>query len=607
MTTISPSQTDTINISQSGNTIRYNINGGSNINITAWPVTIVNGTSSPTQNVKVIFTTDLTISTTTAGLSAATNGYFNCGTAYIQFGSTSLINGTRPTITISSLTDYVGFIRNNNGNIAYGNISIYNLIVDGTTSTLGANVPVAAGWVGGARFGYNVGGSTPIDNIFIINCSSKGPIVSNGGGIIGQQSAHTNSTVVIRGCSSNGNMTGNSAGGIVGSNSGFNSGGRLIIDQCTSSGTIGGGVTSGGICGSGAGGGTSGIGSATITNSYSTGDLVQQRCGGICGGGTGNVTVQNCYSTGNINAADCGGIFGRNAASVGGTTARAINCYSTGIIPNITGVGGIFAVSIGLIIATNCYTSGSRLGSTGGIYGGSTNDNLFGSNNYSEGNNTNGGVWNNMNATATIAKPAGLTGVTDNSVWVNYPTINLGFKLVATGTSPYVTQNINTDNTLVQTFSQSVTAGSNTSSQVGNAFSAFGIVSGNTSGTLSINTTTGVITSTSLTPTGVYTLLIYAVDEDTVTTFILTVIGAPILNVLAPSIPPCCLPNVCNANPQLSNYDNSVIINKAAGKAVDKSVENFYTGVASGGRTAHSQPIFKSYYDYMNYLQGKYK
>jgi len=73
------------------------------------------------------------------------------------------------------------------------------------------------------------------------------------------------------------------------------------------------------------------------------------------------------------------------------------------------------------------------------------------------------------------------------------------------------------------------------------------------------------------------------------------------------TIPPCCLPNVCNANPQVSDYNSDVVINKAAGKAVDKSVENFYAGVAMGTRTAYSQPIFKSYYDYMNYLKGKYK
>jgi len=59
--------------------------------------------------------------------------------------------------------------------------------------------------------------------------------------------------------------------------------------------------------------------------------------------------------------------------------------------------------------------------------------------------------------------------------------------------------------------------------------------------------------------------------------------------------------------PDFNFFSPTAIINKAAGKAVDKSVENFYVGVATGGRTAHAQPIFKSYYDYMNYLQGKYK
>jgi hypothetical protein len=83
--------------------------------------------------------------------------------------------------------------------------------------------------------------------------------------------------------------------------------------------------------------------------------------------------------------------------------------------------------------------------------------------------------------------------------------------------------------------------------------------------------------------------------------------GLPIFNNQATTVPPCCVANVSNPNPQETNYNNSVITNKAGGKAIDKSVENFYVGVATGGRTAHSQPIFKSYHDYMNYLQGKYK
>jgi hypothetical protein len=72
-------------------------------------------------------------------------------------------------------------------------------------------------------------------------------------------------------------------------------------------------------------------------------------------------------------------------------------------------------------------------------------------------------------------------------------------------------------------------------------------------------------------------------------------------------VPPCCEPNVCNANPQTSNYDSDVIADKKSGKALNNSVENFYAGVANGQGRGRAPPLFKSYLQYMNYLQGKYK
>jgi hypothetical protein len=136
-------------------------------------------------------------------------------------------------------------------------------------------------------------------------------------------------------------------------------------------------------------------------------------------------------------------------------------------------------------------------------------------------------------------------------------------------------------------------------------FRSFDIIGGGNS-TISISNT-GVISTSSVTPKGIYTLRIYGVDDYSTTTFILTVNEAALPIIIIP-IPPCCQPNVCNANPQTSNYNSDVIINKAGGKAIDKSVENFYEGVASGQvRRTYSQPIFKSYHAYMNYLQGKYK
>ena len=65
------------------------------------------------------------------------------------------------------------------------------------------------------------------------------------------------------------------------------------------------------------------------------------------------------------------------------------------------------------------------------------------------------------------------------------------------------------------------------------------------------------------------------------------------------------LVNNPNPNPQSTDYDSNVITMKHSSKAVDVSVDTFYRGVATGQRTAHSQPIFKSYHDYILFLQGK--
>jgi hypothetical protein len=48
-----------------------------------------------------------------------------------------------------------------------------------------------------------------------------------------------------------------------------------------------------------------------------------------------------------------------------------------------------------------------------------------------------------------------------------------------------------------------------------------------------------------------------------------------------------------------------VTMGRHSSKAVLAGVDAFYGGVVSGQRTAHSQPVFKSYHDYMLFLQGK--
>lgn len=66
----------------------------------------------------------------------------------------------------------------------------------------------------------------------------------------------------------------------------------------------------------------------------------------------------------------------------------------------------------------------------------------------------------------------------------------------------------------------------------------------------------------------------------------------------------CCISNVLNPNPQATNMDTSITITKAGNSAMVNSVNNFYAGVSSGKRTAHSQPVFSSYQAYIQYLQG---
>ncbi len=66
----------------------------------------------------------------------------------------------------------------------------------------------------------------------------------------------------------------------------------------------------------------------------------------------------------------------------------------------------------------------------------------------------------------------------------------------------------------------------------------------------------------------------------------------------------CCIANVLNPNPQTTNFDTSITTTKAGNSAMVTSVNDFYTGVSTGKRTVHSQPVFSSYQAYIQYLQG---
>lgn len=585
MTTLQGSAGDTINIYEISGTLYFNTNGSGQTLLTTGPFTVTNLTPG-SGILKVLFTSDITLSTSTFN-------FFICNSNNIQFGDVSLTNigGTfrKPQITINNTPNYTGLIQNgtSTNNTGKNNIYVYNLTVigSGTTTLLGN-----AGWIGSI---YYANGST---NNYIINCDSRGDIAGSSGGIVGNTVCNNLGTLSIIGCSSTGNI-GFASGGILGrlDSPAPTNPGTITINQCYSIGTIE---------SSGAGGiaGRTSVSGANciISNCYSLGIISGGNAGGIVGLSWKN-QVTNCYSKGNITGTGAGGIFGANA------NASAINCYSTGAIG--TGTGGIYGNLFSLSsLAINCYTSGNSSASPlSGIYAGQGIDNFQGSNNFSQANNGNSGVWTNSNANLT------LQGV--GTIWIDVLDLsNNSYRLLNFGPSPYSLIRINsTINSLIQSYSETISSTGVTSgiiSPVSPVFTSVEIVLGG-NGTISIDSSTGVISTNGTSP-GTYTLAIYAYwdeyEEYTITTFLLTVLSAAIpSNVQGMTIPPCCEPNVCNMDPQISNYDADVIINKKAGKAVDKSVDDFYGGIASKQRTAHSQPIFKSYYDYMNYLQGKYK
>lgn len=559
------SASGTIYIRNNGGT-EYSTDNTNWIPITSWPVTI-NNTDSPNTTLKVLFTTDITLT--------ANDQYFDCGTSYIQFGDTSLKgDGTRPTITISSVTDYPGLVKNN-GN---SNVSIVNLIVDGSTSTLSTG----GGWIAQSDF---ASAATSTDN-YIVNCSSIGPIVYTGGGIIGKNSANNGGGLNITGCSSSGQI-GIQGGGITGAFCGQDTDSILTIDQCFSTDAIE--DSAGGICGSLCG---SFSGIVNVSKCYSTGSIGALG-GGIFGsacGTQGTATADSSYSTGNINQYG-GGIFGEGAGGVSSGSALATNCYSTG---SINDSGGIFGKDFLVFysIATNCYTSGIiNSGIGGGIYYG----NIFpGPSNYSETT----GIWSDVNANSTLQN----IGTTWASISPNTPYILLSF-----GASPYTLNNINQLNySLINsyTYPTAVIAGNSTSGVPTSGYKSFQILSGGHA-TITIDAS-GVISTTVATPPATYTLSIYGVDDYTTTILILDVSPPPPTPIPMPTtIPPCCEANILAKNPQVTSYDSDVVVSKKAGKTIDRSVDDYKAGVISGIRMGNWRPVFTSYSSYMLFLQGK--
>lgn len=466
-------QTDTVYVKQESGNIYGRINSGDWFQ-TFFPCLITN--ANPDYRLKVFFTTNFTITNV--------NEYFVCGSSGIQFGSTSLnSDGSRPVITINTI-NYEGFIQNGDEySPGYSNIYVYNLTVDGTGGTL----EIGGGWLCKKWFGN---GST---SNYIVNCSSSGnlPGGSTGsGGIVGAFAGKsTNSQLYIYGCSSTGN-TGQLDGGIVGGYAGLE-GGQVYCENCWSEGEIS-GVGAGGIFGEYAG-----LQGATYaTNCYSLG-AIGNSGGGIFGrypGQQGEAYANQCYSRGNIGT-DAGGIFSIGAGSTSGTTS-AINCYSAGVVTTSgTGIYGSSRIN-GTI--TNCYVAN--------------------------------GSWSTSAAAAVLSGvPSGADTV--GTTWVAYQ-VNEPYELNGMGYTPYTLNIIDpTTSRLITTYTQSIRPGqmsieSITADASGNTIEILKKANGNTESysTITINTQTGIISTTSTTLPGMYILTIRSVGSYAITVFTLTVL-----------------------------------------------------------------------------------
>ncbi len=549
MTTISASGGSTVNISQAGGSTYYRIDSGSEITIAAWPVTVDNNDTGA-GIVKVLFTSDIELT--------ATDQYFLCGSNALQFGDSRLKDdGTRPVITINNVTDYPGLI----ANASHSNINIFNLSINAINSTL----PVfQGGWI--SQSGY--AGSTDINfPNNIVNCSASWdtPLNNGSGGIIGPFSPSAGTQLNILGCSTTGEIGGADSGGIAGLQSGLGSGSSLIISECTSSGNIS-GDNAGGICGSSAALNEGGV---IVIKCYSTGSISGQGAGGIFGnsaGNNGNTSATDCYSTGNITGINAGGIFGSDAGLNGGT-ATATNCYSAGVISG-SSADGIFGAGGGGITQQNCYSAN--------------------------------GSWSDSAANAA------LTGI--NETWLSLA-MDTPYILNNFGASPYVLDNIDTaNNLLIQTAIENVLPGGSTRPALV-PYSNFKLIN-DIYPEISIDTTTGkIMTAESVVPYSIYTLIIYADDAYSTTSFTLNILQPPPPPPPTP-VPtttdiPCCQNTVCVQASPTTNKDNELLTTYTSGRAIVSNVDRYYTDIKTGARTFFTEPVFKSYRDYMNYLQTK--
>jgi hypothetical protein len=478
----------TIYIRQNGSNVQYS-NDQSTWNTIFFPTSIQN-TNTSLGMLKVVFTTSIVLTDI--------NSYFLCYSSHIQIGSESLnADGTRPTITIDGVTNYPGLIQNGSSSSnGQNNIHIFNLVIGDSNGT---TLVDSGGWVGQEYFGK---GAT--DN-YILNCTSAGVIPNSGGGIVGSFAAiDSGSSLTVIGCSTTGSIA-TGSGGIVGARAG-EGGGTITCESCWSTGSIG--TQGGGIIGNALSTNGSVI---VITNCYTSGSIDFQG-GGICGYGCDNGTISKCYTTGSIGS-QAGGIVSTSTNTV------VTNCYTTG---NASG-GGCIAGS-GTVTVTNCYTTGTVTGGVGYI---KYNSSTVPATCYSEDKNSGSG-WNTTNANTVLQ---GVPISTVGTTWVA-TVLNDPYELYNMGYTPYSLTIIDTTSSpsLVQIFSESLTAGSTSSEAImadasGNIFVILEKSGGDSGsyGTITISSQTGVLTTTSSTVPGIYTITIRSIGSYNITTFTLNV------------------------------------------------------------------------------------
>lgn len=376
---------------------------------------------------------------------------------FIAYTDGVAFDGLRHAITIDSVPNYPGFIQNGtSGSNGKARVYISNIRVNAVN---GSTLLAGSGWLAQHYFGKGVG------NNYISDCSSNAPISTG-------------------------------SGGIVGSNCGISSG-SVLITRCYSLGEIG--TLAGGICGK-----THSTSTVNIQACYSSG-LINIEAGGILAAdSSGVVMIITCYSLGNIMSRG-GGIVGFE--SINGISV--MNCYSSGEIG--TNSGGIFGEgTLFTSRAVHCYTCGLSGLSEGGIFANSSDDNLYGSSNYSEANNGNLGSWNDENLYASsILNNIPAINSLYSTTWCRTDP-NTPFELSSIGYSPYTSD-------VSESYEQTIMPGGSSSPSVlpaGYTYSILAVFDGETDAevpfapVLTINASTGVLTLSPLFPIGVYTVII---------------------------------------------------------------------------------------------------